>query len=267
MIHHTQPPRLCIHGRVNTGLLSVHVCTLLVVLVCLAQAEHVFIVHGYGSNRLVMRRMARYLADSGLTVHNWGYRSLTKTIPEIGDELLAEVAELSFEDTVSFVSHSMGGLVVRAMLGKAQGDTSFPVVRRVVMLAPPNKGAQLADFFSRWRFVRWAMGPNPRSMLTDTTSLVHHLHVPEDPELGIIAGARFDGEGYNPLIDGDDDGFMTVDRTRLGTEDDFAVLPVGHILMVRDPRVHEYVLAFLRNGAFPHDDRVDGDTFDTGRAE
>ncbi len=242
--------------RPAIGRLAIWLCVTLALTVQSGYAEHVFIVHGYGSNRLVMHRMARFLGDSGFTVHNWGYRSLTKAIPEIGDELMAEVARLSADDTVSFVTHSMGGLVVRAMLGEAQGDSAFPSVHRVVMLAPPNKGAQLADFFSRWRLVRWMMGPNPLSMRTDSTSLANQLYVPEDPDLGIIAGARFDGEGYNPLIDGDDDGFMTTDRTRLGTEDDFAVLPVGHILMVRDRQVHAYVLAFLRAGAFPRGDAV-----------
>ena len=216
-----------------------------------ACAPHVYVVHGYGSSRLVMRKMARFLEDSGYAVHNWGYPSLSEPIPELGRRLLDEVKRLPPVDTACFVTHSMGGLVVRAMLGLAQGDTAVPYVHRIVMLAPPNQGAQLADFFTKWDLVKWAMGPNPAQMQSDTAALVHRLHVPEDPELGIIAGARFDGAGYNPLIEGDDDGFMTVDRTRLGTEDDFAVLPAGHILMVRDRQVHRYVLAFLRGGRFP----------------
>jgi len=212
--------------------------------------EHVYVVHGFGSNRLVMAGLCRFLEKNGYGVTNWGYNSISKAIPDIGKMLLAEIRKNNAADTVHFVTHSMGGLVVRAMLSEAKGDSSLPQIQRIVMLTPPNKGSELADFFSQFEILDWVLGPNLKHMRTDSASLANNLPVPKGKEVGIIAGARFDREGYNPIIDGDDDGFVSVGVTRLGTEKDFIVLPEGHVFIIHDKATQQNVLSFLRHGRF-----------------
>ncbi len=224
--------------------------TIAVALPFVSDAAHVYVVHGYGSNRLVMAGLCRFLRDNGYGVTNWGYQSLAKSIPGVGEDLYNDVRTHGRADTVHFVTHSMGGLVVRAMLSYARGDSLFPQIQRIVMLTPPNKGSELADFFSQFDIVNWVLGPNLKHMRTDSASLANNLPVAADKEVGIIAGARFDGEGYNPIIEGDDDGFVSVGVTRLGTESDFIVLPEGHVFIIHNSATQQNVLSFLRHGRF-----------------
>jgi hypothetical protein len=140
--------------------------------------------------------------------------------------------------------------VVRSLLNNAKLDPAFPKICRIVMLSPPNKGAELADFFVHSRIIKKILGPNLEYMSTDSSSLANKLPIPEDQEVGIIAGAKFDGKGYNPLIKGDNDGFLTTDMTKLGTEKDFIIIPEVHFFMTQNKKALEYILRFLDTGRF-----------------
>ena len=212
--------------------------------------NHVYLIHGYGAVKLSMSSLARHLKKNGYTVTNWGYNSLGKSIPELGKMLFDEIKGKKGIDSLNFVTHSMGGLVVRSLLGHAKQDSAFPRICRIVMLSPPNKGAEIADFFAQSKVIKKILGPNLEYMTTDSTSLANKLPVPEDEEVGIIAGARFDDKGYNLIIEGDDDGFLTTDKTRLGTEKDFIVIPEAHFFMAHNKKSKEYVLRFLKTGKF-----------------
>lgn len=212
--------------------------------------NHVYLIHGYGAVKLSMSSLARYLKKNGYAVTNWGYNSLGKSIPELGKMLFDEIKENKEIDSVNFVTHSIGGLVVRSLLGHAKKDSAFPKVCRIVMLGPPNKGAEIADFFAQSKVLKKFLGPNIDYMTTDSTSHANKLPVPEDEEVGIIAGARFDDKGYNLAIEGDDDGFLTTEKTKLGTEKDFIVIPEAHFFMAHNKKSKEYVLRFLKTGKF-----------------
>ena len=56
---------------------------------------------------------------------------------------------------MNFVTHSMGGIVVRTYLNKYQPDH----LGRVVMIAPPNQGAYLADLLGNWLPYKLIWGP------------------------------------------------------------------------------------------------------------
>lgn len=212
--------------------------------------NHVYLIHGFGSIKLTMNSLAKHLKKNGYTVTNWGYNSLGKSIPELGKMLFDEIKSKKEIDSLNFVTHSMGGLVVRSLLGYSKQDSAFPQICRIVMLSPPNKGAEIADFFAQSRIIKKILGPNLEYMTTDSTSLANNLPVPEDEEVGIIAGAKFDSKGYNLIIEGDDDGFLTTDKTRLGTEKDFIVISEAHFFMAHNKKSKEYVLRFLKTGKF-----------------
>ena len=142
---------------------------------------------------------------------------------------------------IHLVTHSMGGLVARALIRLERP----PNLGRVVMLGPPNQGTEIADRLVNLGLYRRVFGPAGRELTTWAAG-------PEtvDYELGIIAGDRPLDILSWALLPKPNDGKVTVARTRLAGMTDHIVLPVTHTLMMRDAAVIHSTLAFLRDGRF-----------------
>jgi len=209
----------------------------------------VYLVHGYGSLPITMSAIERDLIKEKFRTCNFGYKSISKDIDSCSKLLYLKIKSIAV-DTVCFVTHSMGGLVVRGLLNYVRIDSAFPIISRIVMLAPPNHGAQIADFFSSTSVLKWVLGPNVEHMRTDSNSFANKLPIPQNSELGIILGARFDGVGYNPFIKGDNDGFLTAEKAKLGTEKEIITVPEAHILMPQNRTIRKYIVHFMLYGNF-----------------
>lgn len=143
---------------------------------------------------------------------------------------------------VDVVTHSYGGILTRGALRHA------PPVRRVVMLAPPNQGAELAE---RVRSVLpvHRLGWDPLQPLRPGVPC--DLPVPRPPvEVGIITGGTGDQRGYSPLLKGDNDGKVGVAEAMIEGMRDFKVLPVRHPWVMATPSVLDHVVSFLDDGHF-----------------
>ena len=150
-----------------------------------------------------------------------------------------------------FVTHSLGGILVRAWL--AHGHP--PNLGRVVMMAPPNHGSELVDMLDESVTLRRLAtpfnGPATYELGTGSGSVPNTLP-PVDFELGVIAGDI----PINPLgaavIDGPSDGTVSVASTRVDGMADHIVIGASHTLIMNNPVALAEVLEFLRNGAFDH---------------
>jgi pimeloyl-ACP methyl ester carboxylesterase len=211
-------------------------------------SEWVILLHGLGRASRSLARLESDLARQGYSVLNLDYPSLKYPIACLAEEVLhPEVARLSAAapGKIHFVTHSMGGIIVRYYLKRHD----VPSLGRVVMLAPPNRGSELADLFIKSPLFNKYMAPAGREMGTGMEGLSKKLGGP-DFELGVIAGRR----SYNPvnslLLDGPDDGTVTVESTKIPGLADFIVLPCSHNSIVRDKKAIGQVIYFLRHGAF-----------------
>ena len=194
-----------------------------------------------------MTLLAHRLSDAGYDVHNLDYPSTDATV----DELLAllddkiEACCLTTGQPVHFVTHSLGGILVRAYLAEKRPEH----LRRVVMLSPPNQGSEVIDTLRQSPLLRWTVGPVGEQLGTDATSLPNRLG-PADYDLGIITGSR----SLNPLmswvVTGDDDGKVSVESARLTGMDDFLVVPHSHTFIMNSRLVAEEVIHFLEHGSF-----------------
>jgi len=207
----------------------------------------VILLHGLGRGPSSMEPLAAHLTKNGYSVVNTGYPSTQYPVSRLAETYVPEMIRQCGRNghkKIHFVTHSMGGIVIRQYLQNHQ----LPPGSRVVMLSPPNKGSELVDVFGGWFFFDWIYGPAGESLGTGPESLPNRLE-PVAVEIGIIAGRK----SFNPaswLIPGADDGRVSVKRTKLEKMKDFLVLAHSHNRIIKSGNVCRQVTAFLETGRF-----------------
>lgn len=209
----------------------------------------VVLLHGLGRTSFSMRPLAKRLAQSGFTVFNLGYPSRAAPIAELASvvgEGLAACRHAGF-GPVHFVGHSLGGLLVRQYFAQVP-----PVdVGRLVMLAPPNGGSEIADRARDAWWYRLATGTAGQELGTAPDSVPNRLGPPPF-EVGVIAGTVSHEPWFSSWLPGPDVGKVAVSRTRLAGMRDFLTVPYGHTFIMNGADVARQVVAFLRHGHFEH---------------
>lgn len=206
----------------------------------------VVVLHGLARSAGSMVKMEQALQAAGFRTCNIDYPSTQYPIEELTARFVAPaVAECAPSGTVHFVTHSMGGIIVRQLASVA------PEVKlgRVVMLGPPNKGSEIVDALEYFSPFYWLNGPAGLQLSTREDSIPNRLG-PASFEVGVIAGDAPFMEPFKGFIPGPSDGKVAVERARLDGMTDFLVLPVTHSLMMRDRQVIESTLRFLDRGSF-----------------
>jgi pimeloyl-ACP methyl ester carboxylesterase len=196
-----------------------------------------------------MRPLERTLSAWGYRVVNLTYPANREAIQDLAQRLHTKLAECCAAPSrrVHFVTHSLGGIVLRYYLKTHRIEN----LGRVVMLSPPNGGSELVDLMGRLPVVRQHLGPSRRQLSTDASSLPAQLG-PVDFELGVITG----NWSWNPVsswvIPGPDDGKVSVERAKVAGMNDFLVVAHSHTFIMSSPSVIAQTLTFLREGKFEH---------------
>lgn len=195
-------------------------------------AAPVLLVHGMGRTAASMLLLSVALRRAGYRPLLFGYPSRTRTVAESAEALAARVGAVARTPGVPlhFVGHSLGNILIRWVIHHAR-----PVgLGRIVMLAPPNQGAALADrLASSW--VAQVLRPLPE-LTTRPSSTARAIPPPSGVQLGVIAGDR--------------DNKVRVEETHLEGETDHVVVASGHTFIMSRPAVHRLVLRFLDRGSF-----------------
>jgi pimeloyl-ACP methyl ester carboxylesterase len=205
----------------------------------------VLLVHGIARGPGTFGELPRALRDAGYDAVAISYPSTRASIDAHAGRLRDLILRLEDAERVSFVTHSMGGLLVRQLLA----DESWQTVinpGRLVMIAPPNRGSAIARFLKDNPAYLALYGPAGRQLVPDAVKQMPVPHIP----FGIIAGGKGDAAGYNPLLPGDDDGTVSVAETRLEGAQAVKVLPRLHGIIARSPLIEPHVLSFLKSGKF-----------------
>lgn len=203
--------------------------------------EGVLVLHGIVRSSKSIYRVTEHLRNEGYTAFPVEYPSTQISIPEAAEQLNSIIENLEGIERLHLVGHSMGGLVIRAWFAQHRD----PRIGRVVMLGTPNYGAEMADLFERNLLFRVVFGPAGRQLVTSDSGLIPQLPIPPC-EFAVIAGGLGDGQGWNPLIPGDDDGTVAVRSVRLAGAADASVVPKLHHALLGDPGVSQQVVSFLK---------------------
>ncbi|MDX1404677.1 MAG: alpha/beta fold hydrolase [Woeseiaceae bacterium] len=212
-------------------------------------SECVVLLHGLARTSLAMQRMQRMLERRGYQVANVDYPSRDYRIEDlaplaIGDGL-AQCNAKSGISRIHFVTHSLGGILVRYYLE----ENDIENLGRVVMLAPPNQGSVAVDEMVRIPGFDWLNGPAGYQLGKGPESIPLRLGRP-DFDFAVIAGDRTIDPITSAVLPDPDDGRVSVSDTRLEGMQDFTVVPVSHALIMQNREVFRLVRNYLAHGRF-----------------
>jgi hypothetical protein len=210
--------------------------------------DEVILLHGLCRTSRSMVKMERALTEAGYKVRNVEYPSRNASIQQLADDAIGKAVsdcQLGGATKIDFVTHSLGGILVRSYLAR----NSIPSLGSVVMLAPPNRGSEVVDKLG-WLFLfKWINGPAGSELGTDNNSTPNKLG-PANFPAGIIAGDRSINWINSLLIPGRDDGKVSVERTKLAGMTDHIIIHATHPFIMQNCETIRQTIQFLRTGNF-----------------
>ena len=221
-------------------------CILLTLSIPLRADEVVILLHGLIRTSASMETMEDALLQEAYVVHNIDYASRDLPIKQLAKNVRTEIETLTeSEDTIHFVTHSMGGILVRTI----QKEMPFENIGRVVMLSPPNQGSELVDSLGDLSLFDWINGPAGDQLGTDPDGFVNSLG-PVDFELGVITGDRSINWINSIIIPGKDDGKVSTESAKVEGMQDYKVIHATHPYIMKNDEAVTATLQFLKSGTF-----------------
>ncbi len=208
--------------------------------------EYVVLLHGLARTGKSMKKIETRLLNQGYPVLNIDYPSRKHQIPELAKMVRKEVASKTAKtEKVHFVTHSMGGIVLRYI----QKHDPLPNLGRVVMLSPPNHGSELVDLLGGLWVFEFINGPAGKQLGTGESGMCRRLGR-VNFELGVITGDKSINWINSFIIPGEDDGKVSIESAKVEGMADFLVVHRSHPFIMNDQDVIDQCLHFIKNGYF-----------------
>jgi hypothetical protein len=212
------------------------------------EQQCVILLHGLMRTPASMQPLAEALQEQGFIVVNQGYPSRSHPIEELASLAVENglaACRTAGTQRVHFVTHSLGGILVRYYLA----ENTIPELGRVVMLAPPNQGSALIDLIEAVPEFEDITGPAGYQLGTKENSVPVKLG-PANFEVGIITGNHTVNPVMSAYLKTPNDGKVTIESARLEGMQDFLVVPSSHPFIMRSDEVIGQTIYFLYFGKF-----------------
>ncbi len=211
-------------------------------------AECVVLLHGLARTSGSMNELEQKLVKEGYYVANIDYPSRKKDIVELSEIAVNEGLSKCSENNaspVNFVTHSLGGILVRQYYKNHAPEN----VKRVVMLGPPNNGSEVVDNLKDTPGFELLNGPAGMQLGTQDNDVPKSLG-PVNFELGVIAGTQSINLLLSTFLPNPDDGKVSVESTKVDGMSGFVALPATHPFLMKNDQVIDEVINFLEHGKF-----------------
>ncbi|MBU0482952.1 MAG: alpha/beta hydrolase [Proteobacteria bacterium] len=214
-----------------------------------AYSACVVLLHGLARSDSSMKKMEDELLKEKYTTVNVNYPSRDYPIEILAEKaILPALTKCAPDEEINFVTHSLGGILVRQYLEKHE----IPNLNHVVMLGPPNQGSEVVDKLGNFPGFYFINGDAGMQLGTGELSIPNQLGK-ANFDLGIIAGTRSINWILSSLIPNTDDGKVSVERTKLAGMHDHIEMPVTHPFMMKNDEVIDQVIYYLKHGSFNRD--------------
>jgi|GEM_PF-80539 len=217
-------------------------------------SDCVILLHGLAKSDSSMKKLEQAVDKAGFFAVNVNYPSTEFPIEQLAGRAIAPALDHCARNSsatgdatssVHFVTHSMGGILVRQYLSNVKVEN----LGRVVMLGPPNQGSEVVDKLGSFPGFHFIYGDAGLQLGSGKMSVPNTLGAASF-DLGIIAGTRSINPILSRMLPGTDDGKVTVERTRLEGMRDHLEMPVNHVFMMKDQKVIAQVIHYLQHGRF-----------------
>jgi len=210
--------------------------------------ECVVLLHGLARSSRSFSTMENSLRETGYHIVNVDYPSRKQTIENLVEHYVTEAIEQcqsTQPEKIHFVTHSMGGILVRYYLANHSLDN----LGHVVMLSPPNQGSEVVDKLAGIPGFYALNGPAGQQLGTSAKSLPNKLG-PVDYSVGVITGNKSINLILSTFIPGDDDGKVSTERAKVVGMSDYLIMPHTHPMIMSRKNVIRQTIGYLENGKF-----------------
>jgi len=212
--------------------------------------DYAVLVHGLARTGKSFCKLEKFLENKNYQVITVDYPSRKYNIEYLVDNYLKRLIHKKCIDKtkkINFVTHSMGGILVRYFLKFNKLDN----LGKVVMISPPNKGSEIVDFLQNSPIVNFILGPAFKQLGTGRNSVPNILGN-TNYEVGVITGSRSFNLINSIIIPGADDGKVSVESAKITTMKDFMVVKRTHSFIMNGNDVISNIDNFLKVGRFIH---------------
>lgn len=205
--------------------------------------EKIVLIHGFLGASWNLKYHEYMLKKAQFNVTSWDYPSQKKTIPQHAEDLvnhLKTIAEKYPQRPIHFVTHSMGGLVLRAAINHPECPIEAKT-GKAVLLVPPNQGTVWGRKLGECRIISALLqDKSGRELLTQN----HFCYLGEFPntmQIKVIAGSQ----SFNPFLTIPNDGIVTVQETVLNTPHEHTVIKEEHHLILLSKTANQLIMEFF----------------------
>jgi pimeloyl-ACP methyl ester carboxylesterase len=235
----------------NLEVLKVYLCMIILFIPWHAMAtECVALLHGLGRTSASMSKMAQYLSEYGYSTIMVNYPSRKFHIHDLTEQFVLPQISYAMSgktcDKLHLVGYSMGGIVSRYIIAYHKPKN----FGRAVLIASPNQGSELVKKISTYFWFDSIFGPGAEDLMIDS-EFMSILPDASTYEAGVISGNLT----MNPLtslfvLNGPDDGTVSVNSTMINGMKDHIVIPATHHTIVNDYRTLQQTERFITTGKF-----------------